>query len=300
MPNLIKEHKTLEQFGSCIYQEIQGQYLYLESLSSLQKGSGFGTRAYRLLMKKSLELGYDGNLLTQACWSSHLFHIYMGMIPIDSQVLYLSATYGYMHRKILDSLTKLQECETVNDISILEQDILYHIKFLFSHELRQKMSLITSFMILEQKNFLLSFQGKKASNIQAEIIPELIGVLQNNVGKRYPDTSNYFGSVTMTMSQEGKKRWFLAITYNKKFTPFKNFEHLRPYMTYCQREQLDSLITKHNLMHCMQEIKGRFHRSYNCAGGFFGNRLSGNANCENEIHLQRSSADDVSSYKNTL
>lgn len=286
----------MEQFGNCRYRVREGQYLDLERLSSLKKGSGFGTKAYKLLMKKSLELGFDGNIVTEACWSSHLFHLYMGMIPIDSQVLYLSATFGFLYRKIRNSLTKLQDCETVNDISILKRDILYPLKLLFSQELKQQISLITPFMILEQKNFLLGFKDKKASNIQAEIIPNLIDVLQHNIGNKYPDTSNYFGSMTMIMSEEGKKRWFLAISSNKKFTPFKKFEHLRPYMTYCQREQLDTLIAKHNLMLCMQEIKGRFHRSYTCAGGFFDNSRPGNTCYENTIQPQGSSVDEVCNY----
>lgn len=48
------------------------------------------------------------------------------------------------------------------------------------------------------------------------------------------------------LSEEGKARWEKAITGEVPFNLFRNFEHIRPYITDEQANQLDAALAKRN------------------------------------------------------
>lgn len=63
---------------------IQEDCIYIDYMYS--DGPGSGTQTIRELVKLSLASGFDGNIKLEAFDSSHIFHIYMGMIP-DATIL---------------------------------------------------------------------------------------------------------------------------------------------------------------------------------------------------------------------
>lgn len=72
------------------------QFLMLEKIYSLCPGSGFGTFAYRRLMYEAIVQGYPStHIVTNACRTSHLFHLYMGMKPVNI------ADFGILISKLL-------------------------------------------------------------------------------------------------------------------------------------------------------------------------------------------------------
>lgn len=74
------------EFGSYTYgqkKDWQGaKSICLYQLDCYAKG--FGTACFAKLMKKSFKHGLDGNLHVCAGASSHLFYLYMGMIPVQT------------------------------------------------------------------------------------------------------------------------------------------------------------------------------------------------------------------------
>lgn len=55
--------------------------IYIVSMSSDQKGSGFGTAVYRETMRSFFADKVVGKVTADASYRSHLFHLYMGMVP---------------------------------------------------------------------------------------------------------------------------------------------------------------------------------------------------------------------------
>ena len=83
--------------------------LTIERMHAADKGNGFGRALYRQLMKYTID--YDLQLWTDAAWDSHLFHLYMGMIPKDRQISYVINEYGSSG---LRALNKSIESETMD------------------------------------------------------------------------------------------------------------------------------------------------------------------------------------------
>ncbi len=73
-------HVDLRYYTSKDYQERPS--LYLSLITSNKSGSG--TAGIRKVVEKSLKKGCEGRYHCDASWSSHIFHLYMGMIPEDT------------------------------------------------------------------------------------------------------------------------------------------------------------------------------------------------------------------------
>jgi len=110
--NLNEELKTIEntRFANFSY-HIKEDCVYLSRIHSSMKG--YGTRAMRCLIQLSMEKGFGGTLDLEACYSSHLFYLYMGMIPKDKKINYVSKMYGMCGE---DSLSELKSCQNENDV----------------------------------------------------------------------------------------------------------------------------------------------------------------------------------------
>ncbi len=66
---------------------------------------GFGIESTRALMKISFENGYEGRLYNDASWSSHIFHLYMGMIPRERKISVVDVNFGIEGRCAMEKLT---------------------------------------------------------------------------------------------------------------------------------------------------------------------------------------------------
>jgi hypothetical protein len=206
--------------------------IYLDYIASI--GAGSGTRAMRCLVNMSIDSGFDGKITLQACYSSHLFHLLMGMVPEERGIDYVKYYYGFMGPEALKELrnnNKLDSCS------------LNKLKEILSKEKNIPEQQITLKQILENRDFLLSLQEKKLSYIQNKFIPELLDILETSKDNKRPDTS-YLTDIPMVLSEEGKKRWKNAIALNEEFEPFRDFAHLRPLMTQQQIKKLDKIFLR--------------------------------------------------------
>lgn len=226
------------------YDNPEKKYIYLGNILSPEKGSGFGTRVMKCLVQLSYEKGYGGTVNLDAFYSSHLYYLYMGMIPIERDLDYISSYYPDLDKKVLN---KFAECKNVTDLQKMGKYEIKHLISMLSSETKRNKDEITTLMLIENQKFLLSLKNKKCSYLQTKFIPELLDVLERNIGEKYPDTSGFLG-VSMTLSKEGKERWLKAIKDDTKFEAFKNFEHLRPYMTKEQIEKLDKILIQNRLV----------------------------------------------------
>ncbi len=96
--------------------------------------------------------------------------------------------------------------------------------------------------IMQYREELLALRFKKYSYLVDVFIPELLDLLERNIGDKRPDTSG-FTSVNMELSSEGKARWKETIDNNIEFVPFRGFEQLVPFMNTLQIERLDAILT---------------------------------------------------------
>lgn len=90
---------------------IQDNCVYIDYIYSDAPGSGMQT--IRELVKLSLASGFDGNIKLEAFDSSHIFHLYMGMIP-DLSIL---------DRQEAEKVSFIQEIFAPGLLNILESNI---------------------------------------------------------------------------------------------------------------------------------------------------------------------------------
>ncbi len=203
-------------------------------------GAGFGTATYREMMKLSLKEG-NCKVETHAAVSSHLFHLYMGMAPIDRAVSIAENKYGDRVFRGIQELEKVQAtAESDKDVSSLDPDLLYMLGTVLAKELNKPFASITVDTVLENKCLLTKLLEERCSYICDVFITKLIECLKEP--GPVPQT-NSLGTVKMVMSEEGRKRWYEAIKQNEPFAPFKNLEHLHSKMTSDQIEEINTLVS---------------------------------------------------------
>jgi hypothetical protein len=198
-------------------------------------GPGSGTQTMRELVKLSLALEFNGNIELEAFDSSHIFHLFMGMVP-DETVL---DSNGFSDVAAQNQLSKLKACSDVNDIP--DPNTVLFITLYLAEIYNKSNDEITKQMIFDNKEFLLSPEAGKISYIQDTFAPKLLDILESNTENKRPDTSS-LGNVLMVLSDEGKTRWKRAIELSEPFEPFRDFSHLRSHMSPEQIQRLDQIV----------------------------------------------------------
>jgi len=234
MINEKNEQDLLKRGGTCKV-VTESDHIYIERVNANKKGNGYGTAVMREAVSNSFKYGFSGFVTTDATYSSHLFHLYMGMIPQkkDEKIDYIDVKWGWMAAAAFKKINRKVPSPLASD----ESEILYRI-------LREAKGLpvdaiLTTADLLDKGNIglIISMKNHHSDYIQNELVPQLLRTLS-----RYePETINW-GGVPMVLSDVGKLRWKEALDQNLEFRLFKNFEHLHPYMTEDQISQLNVLI----------------------------------------------------------
>lgn len=204
---------------------------------------GFGTASTRLLFKRSLALGYEGRLHNHADFSSHIFHLYMGMIPVDHEIDYVSLYWGMSGIDAVSGFDQLKEAlqNDPDDLTTEDQWNLRHLKRILSHLRDFPVSDITTMMVLEAEQEIKNLKTRKASYLQEKFIPSFLDILEKKPFKPKPDTTS-LGMVRMVLSDLGNARWNEAVTKHEDFVPFRRFEQLIPHMSPEQIERLNNAL----------------------------------------------------------
>ncbi|MGQ3892649.1 hypothetical protein [Legionella sp. CNM-4043-24] len=202
----------------------------------------FGTTAIRKVADESIKTGLKIKL--NAAYSSHIFHLYMGMKPSGSlQEFPLQDD----ERQVLNKLKAQDDFEPAPDekeclIKLLREEFrgVYPKKKEFQWE-----------DVLYHRELLIGMLDK-VHDTSIYFVTPLLNLLEGSIeaGRKHPDTST-LRAVPMEMSEEGHERWKTAIDNNSEFIPFRNFEHLHPFMTEQDRLRL-------NLILAIKAIEVRF------------------------------------------
>ena len=225
--NPIKHARLINEGGISTYRK-SGQSMHVESINSYRSGSGYGTAVMRNVMMTSFSNGCNGNVSLDAAWSSHVFHLYMGMEPVDWPVLRFEKEHG---TDLYDSALELIEKKSLDEIGKDEIIPLSHIKRLVKLlEVSAPEDLLTEDSLQRLQNKL----AEEMSYVEFRLIPVMISSVINK------SSTSHLGAVQMVMSEQGKARWKEAIEQNKVFQPFKNLEHLHHFMNESQINRLVS------------------------------------------------------------
>lgn len=235
-----EEHKRLISQGTMHY-EIKKDHVYVQRRESHQPG--FGTASMREIVKISLSHGFEGRVHNQAAWSSHLFHLYMGMIPNDYDVSYIKTLFGTTGEEAIQTIPQLKDIlKKGESFNSDQQDDLSTLKRILARLNNSNAKDITDSQLYENFDRLQELKDKKLSYVTYVFIERVLGILEKSGDNPRPDTS-MLNSVNMELSAEGIKRWKEAIDESKSFVPFYRLEHLHSKMTQKQLERLENLFS---------------------------------------------------------
>lgn len=247
------KHAKILRAGSHVFHiQTAEERIHLTNVDARIKGSGFGTAVMREMVKLSLKHGYQGNIKADATRSSHLFHLYMGMIPVDRKQNLIQYEWGMGGEKIID---RLEQGIYFEDKIKLRSDF-DTLKSMLQYATKSNLNFSENDILKEENIKLISsLKNCSVSYVQALFIPMFLGFMENNCNKKYPDTGHW-GSIAIKLSDEGKSRWKHAIDNETEFKPFRNFEHLHPFMSDEQKAKLVKLLEKReNFLKSLNEIK---------------------------------------------
>jgi hypothetical protein len=241
-------HRSIDQLGE--------PTIWVTKRVNTSGKPGFGLASTRLIVKESLKIGGEGRFYNEASWTSHFFHLFMGMIPVDREISEVSLMWpaleinhtsednepecrflaNFVHLK--EKITSKQDL-THDDQNHLNQfkDILVTIKGVSKKEITDK-------MFAESEADLKAFQGRQVSYVQAKFIPYMLRKFRWSIRNQQRADTNGYGSVCMVLSDVGIERWKAAIDGKKPFKQFKDLEQLRPMMTAEQLKELDGILTE--------------------------------------------------------
>lgn len=198
---------------------------------------GVGTESYRKIMKELFDRGLT-SLRTEASFSSHVFHTFMGMIPEERPINSVRKNFGENGYDALEKILETSSSQEKEIQSILNEDgvILKKILLFYTNPSASKpLEPLTKEEFEDHRKIFKEISEKNESFIQTEFLPEIIRkrLLNTSDGQRR-STSN-MGSINMIMSAQGIDRWKECINNDTPFTPFKDLSHLSDYMTQEQR-----------------------------------------------------------------
>ena len=213
--------------------------MHLDRITSHTKG--FGTEGYRHMMQAVFERNIP-TITTDASFSSHVFHTFMGMIPLHNHELSsVKFQFGTCGLKALTAALQFKDFES----SELDKFLAKHGKLLKIILLYYKgedpdydeAQPLTQEELKQNFKKFEEISNKTESYIQAIFLPAIVEsrTPQENGMRR---STEVLTSVMMQMSPEGMERWREAIEEKKPFIPFKDLSHLKMYMN---NDQLKSL-----------------------------------------------------------
>lgn len=219
---------------------------------------GFGTAAFRKVVKRSIQAGFDGRVHLDAAYSSHSFHLEMGMIPMDAE----DDLIFYNKRKSDPKVMAIKAFPTIFEkmlshipLDKTEKQQVYLLKeILVTHNKEQAVNIdknkeyeqkdiesLPDSIICDNEAIFYNLSDKMSKPLfRSDFIWKFLEVWENSTEK-FPNTKS-LGSRWMVMSAEGIERWKKAIAEKKPFVPFKKFEHLRNYMNSKQIEQMNRIL----------------------------------------------------------
>ena len=230
-------HKQLLNFGIMSY-TLEQDALFINKRTS--NAAGFGTASMRELVGISLSKR-DGKIRTQAAWSSHIFHLKMGMIPEQKSTFYVKTMYGFCGLSCIREIIALSSVVELSKNNLLIEEFKWIYRLEYKLEAEKEVS---NQDLFESIPYFKDLLNKKIDYLQHDFIPDLLGVLKGSIGNNRPDTSTW-GSIVMSLSPLGKERWQNAINRKIEFQPFRDFAHLHPYMTPGQRKELTEILIQH-------------------------------------------------------
>lgn len=203
---------------------------------------GFGTASARKIVKISLENGGEGRYHATAVDSSHLFHLYMGLVPIDRKSSLVSHKWGLLGYFAVKNYNTIQDKLQKNvGLTIQELSDLKFLKMILADLNGLNHDQITNVMVSESQKEIDEIKSQTFSYFTQDFIPRLLNILKRSATKKQPDTSELL-TRDMYLSDEGLTRWKDAIAQQKPFVPFRKLEHLRPFMDADQLTQLDEIM----------------------------------------------------------
>lgn len=209
-------------------------YVWLEDVytHSGAKGRGYGTAVMREAIKKSLDK-CEGRFRLDGA-SSLLFHLKMGMMPRERLVNYIEHRYGIIGVNALKNKASPTASQLKTLIEIIKEE---------APEIPNPDSLTRTdiWKLFNGNEKLAKLSSKKVSYLREIFIPDLLQFLKANMGVKFPETPEAFGGVQMELSSSGLERWRETIEKDKVFVPFRQFEHLDPFMTPEQRKTLGEI-----------------------------------------------------------
>jgi hypothetical protein len=91
--------------------------------------------------------------------------------------------------------------------------------------------------------------------LSCDFIPRLLADLEKNKNKAVRVNTVMYAGVRMHLTEMGKSRWREAIDNGNEFIPFRQFEHLRAYMTPGQLSQLDMIFAPEAPVSCVTGVR---------------------------------------------
>ncbi len=230
--NKAAHEELLKQGSYTITPDRGGEDAIYVSYMDSRGVKGGGTALMRDIVGRALQSRKTVEL--EAAWASHGFHLYMGMIPKDHKVNYVSAQYG---RPSELSLKTFKNC---NEISQLPLHVMVNLfRVLRKEKCLTEDAALTQQDLIDNRNFLLELGEKRVSYLKFDFIPFILNTIEDCMHEK---NIKIYGCLPMTLSESGKERWRDAIEHDLEFVPFRRFEHLRPFMDESEIVRLDSLL----------------------------------------------------------
>lgn len=217
--------------------------IFIEKVFSKIQGNGSGTKFFREFVAKSLS-ECSGKIELMAAWSSHVFWLKMGMLPIEHSVS-TETIHGLIIQITWEEFSETKKIlEQPNGFSLIESTKLKYLKLLVSVAKNIKLDQVTNEMILASENDLRDFMEKSWSYTKEVFINRLLRILKKTPPDQKIPNTNSLESVCMTLSPEGVQRWKEAIENDQPFVPFRKLEHLQPFMSDTQKQELEEILEK--------------------------------------------------------
>lgn len=247
MDSIVNKIDNKDGFATSTYMVKNGQgQVHIDRLYSYTPG--FGTAAYRHILKFSAEKNVADRITVEASGSSHLFYLKMGMMPSNGPISalyhFLSLYQSYKKNFVSDFILLLNNKINNNlPLTADEKDIARCLKIILTIKDDQ-------FDYNQAKTISHSELTERANEINAITISYLWYKLLSSLCIYCEDTEDrrkinteMIGSITMIMSPMGLDRWRQDLNGEKEFKPFRQLEHLYQFLQPWQIDKLQTIFS---------------------------------------------------------
>lgn len=219
-------------------------HIFIDHRQSSQSASGWGTAITRFIVDISLKNPLiQGNILSDTSWSSHVFHLKMGMVPTkewDSlQRYFLTEEKTEEVINILQTFIELpaQDCAQLDHDELEQLESIYrYIRFIPQ---TQKIPIEELF---NQKQIFIDLLTKGFPYLTHDFNNAILNALNKSIGKSAPNTESLY-CINMKLSKEGLEAWKEDLNGTKKFQSLIYFPQLK--MTPAQQNRLQNIYAQH-------------------------------------------------------